>query len=159
VQVILLIGEQELVLDFVCFSINDTLWATGLAWVREVVRPSMLNKLPNSPDYIAGMINVRGDVIPVFNGADLLMPGYKHDGEDGRAIMIFHFDDELFGLKVHHVKKVISVNREDISAVKHIEGAAEVFAGGVINSVDNSRVIVLNTENLLLFFRKNRRQH
>jgi purine-binding chemotaxis protein CheW len=147
------------VLNLICFEVNNILWATGLAWVREVVRPLSMDPLPVSADYIRGMINVRGEVIPVFDGRALLVTSpTENDILDIRSrVLLFQTDEEIIGFGVDAVRGVVNINPDDAKAIASIDGIHKVFAGGVF-SMDNTPVILLDAEKLIAFFRKNRRK-
>lgn len=144
-------------LNLVCFEVNNTLWASGLAWIREVVLPLSLARLPNSPDYIKGMINVRGEVIPVFDGSALLLSNQSDTiKKPDSKILLFVSGKETFGLMVDSIRGVLNVTPENVKDIVKADGIHKIFAGAVIKG-DNGSIILLNTENLIAFFMKNRR--
>lgn len=65
--------SDGLLYPVIFFKLNGQLWAIGLGWVQEVLQPRGLSPMPNAHPAIAGLLNVRGQVLPVLRGGDMLM--------------------------------------------------------------------------------------
>lgn len=159
-QPLLWLRELNDVLSLIYFNVDNTLWAVGLPWVREIVRPVTMGHLPNSPDYITGMINVRGEIVPVFNGAELLLKEIETKRTKGKRglVMLFVAEDEIFGLSVNSVNQVRQVDPARVHVAGEIEGAARDFVGALVSDSDHRHAMLLDAEKLICFFRKNRRK-
>ena len=58
------IGEAT---QYLTFKLEDEVYATDIAQVREVLEYSRVTKVPRTPDYMRGVINLRGHVVPVLD--------------------------------------------------------------------------------------------
>ncbi len=59
--------EEETFLQMVTFHLGEEEFAFSIAHVKEIVRMSPVTRVPKSPDFIEGVINLRGNVIPVVD--------------------------------------------------------------------------------------------
>lgn len=59
-------GIEEL-LPLVCFRLGDEQYALDIARVHEVLRLTPVTRVPQMPDFVLGVINARGNIIPVFD--------------------------------------------------------------------------------------------
>ena len=53
--------------QYLTFKLEDEVYATNIAQVREVLEFSKVTKVPRTPDYMRGVINLRGRVVPVLD--------------------------------------------------------------------------------------------
>ena len=53
--------------QYLTFKLEDEVYATDIAQVREVLEYSKVTKVPRTPDYMRGVINLRGHVVPVLD--------------------------------------------------------------------------------------------
>ena len=79
------VGEE--VLQFVTFTLNNEEYAVDILNVQEINRITEIARVPNSPDFIEGVVNLRGKVIPVLNL---------------RKIFGFEEKDTVASIVVHH---------------------------------------------------------
>ena len=49
--------------QYVTFHLEDTLYGVEVGWVQEVLRPHARTRIPRSPDTVAGLVNLRGQVV------------------------------------------------------------------------------------------------
>lgn len=105
------------------FQLRGLTWATELKWIREVVPATGINPLPNSNPFVAGMINIRGEIIPVFHTDKVL---FSHDesslAQGDRKILLIHDDGENLGILVDRVLRVENVNSEDLAPLDSVSG-------------------------------------
>ena len=53
--------------QYITFKLGDELFAINVTQVREVLDLSLITKVPTAPDYMRGVVNVRGNAIPVVD--------------------------------------------------------------------------------------------
>ncbi len=100
------VGDQ--VLQFVTFTLNEEEYAVDILNVQEINRITEIAKVPNSPDYVEGVINLRGKVIPVIN----LRRKFRFDekeSDDESRIIIMEINEITNGLIVDSVSEVLRV--------------------------------------------------
>ena len=111
-------GEEEQVLiaegsiiQLVSFVLDDVEYGVDILAVHEILRFPEITRLPNTPDFIKGVINLRGNVIPVvdvrkrfgFSAAKIT---------DLTRIIVIETSDKLTGLMVDNVHQVVRITQE-----------------------------------------------
>jgi len=98
----------EDVLQFVTFTLNNEQYAVDILNVQEINRITEITKVPNSPDYVEGVINLRGKVIPVINLRKKFCFEEKLKDDTSR-IIIMEINGITNGLIVDSVSEVLRV--------------------------------------------------
>ncbi len=136
------------VVQMVSFMLEDIEYGIDILQVHEIIRIPEITRLPNTPPYIKGVINLRGSVVPVVNMRERfgLPPGVQ--GEQTRIIVI-ESGEKLIGLWVDSVYQVVRLPLANIDPPSElIEGISEEFIKGV-GRLRNRLIIILNFESLL----------
>ncbi len=124
--------------QWVSFVLGDEVFACRVADVQEIIPYSEPVPVPGGPDAISGILNVRGDIIPVLNTAQLLN---TRSGEAQR-IIILEQGEELTGLEVDRVGEIIAVAPQQID---HATQDNEHIRGTVLH---RDRLVILMELNL-----------
>lgn len=98
----------EKVLQFVTFSLNKEEYAVDILNVQEINRITEITKVPNSPAFVEGVINLRGKVIPVVNLRKKFGLEDKPTDDTSR-IIIMEINGITNGLIVDSVSEVLRV--------------------------------------------------
>ncbi|UCD35434.1 MAG: chemotaxis protein CheW [Nitrospiraceae bacterium] len=96
------------VLQFVTFTLNNEHYAVDILNVQEINRITEITRVPNSPDYVEGVINLRGKVIPVINLRRKFHLADRETDETSR-IIIMEIGGITNGLIVDSVSEVLRV--------------------------------------------------
>ncbi len=91
----------------VTFNLGEE-YGVQISQVHEIVRVEGVTKVPNSPAYMEGVINLRGRVLPVLNLRKRLNLSAREIGKDSR-IMVTEVNGKVLGLLVDGVSQVIRV--------------------------------------------------
>jgi purine-binding chemotaxis protein CheW len=104
------IGKKEAVqiLQLVTFLIGNEEYAVDILYVQEINRMLQITKVPNSPEYVEGVINLRGRVIPVIDLRTRLGMIKKEHDQNTRIIVIDVLGNTL-GFIVDSVKEVLRI--------------------------------------------------
>ena len=105
---------------YLSFVICDELFAVNVSKVLEVLQKQSISKVPNAPDYIKGIINFRGEVVPVFESRTKFNLTEREINEPYVIIVLdLSSENELFriGAIVDKVKDVITIMDDDIKPV------------------------------------------
>lgn len=143
-------GRTEDMEQFVVFRLEDEEFGVEIATVQEIVRvPDELAKVPRTEDYIRGVMNLRGAVIPLvdqrarFN----LPPCEDHDRQ---RIVVFTISGTQTGFIVDSVAEVMRIARADIKPAPEMTDPARRMIRRVANLPDTRRMILLlDTEKLI----------
>lgn len=137
--------------SYFTFRLGGELFAVNIGQVAKILELTEITKVPNSPEYFMGIINVFGDIIPVFNGR--LKFGF-HETENTREscilIMVFEFDGHAYssGIVVDSVEKVLIFEPGQISTEPHASKGINVEFINGITAFNEEPVIVLNIEKI-----------
>ncbi|ACH40933.1 MULTISPECIES: chemotaxis protein CheW [Citrifermentans] len=129
-------------IQLVSFNLEKEEYGINVLMVREIIRMLNITRVPNTPHYVEGVINLRGKVIPIINlrkKFDLVDSEY----DKRTRIMVMEVVGELMGFIVDEVSEVIRISEKEIQppppAVS--SGIEQECMAGVINQAD--RLLVL----------------
>ena len=135
--------ERINVVQLVSFALDDVEYGVDILNVYEIQKVNQIAHLPNSPDFIKGILNLRGDVIPVV---DLRIRfGLKvTEPTEFSRIIIIDTNNKKIGLFVDNVRKVIRIPETNVSPPSDlITDLSEEFIQG-IGRLQDHLVIILN---------------
>ena len=140
-------GNEELQLS--CFYLEKTLLGVDLQLVQEINEELNITKVPCSPDYVLGIMNLRGQIITVIDQGKKI--GFKPSSTtpDSRIIIV-QSQDEFIGLLVDRIADIITVKRKAITkSPSNIKGAQGRFFQGVIQTKSQELLSLLDIEVVL----------
>lgn len=141
--------EEAVPQQFLTFTIDEEEYGVDIMRIREVKGWSTITRLPNTPEFMRGVLNLRGIVIPIFDlrarfGGELTQATEKN------VIVIMTVVDRIAGLLVDTVSDILTVQPDEIKSSPNDEiNIHERFVNGLI-AVEDRMVIVLNMEKLLI---------
>jgi purine-binding chemotaxis protein CheW len=134
--------------QFLTFTVGEGEYGVDIMSVREIKGWSEVTRLPNRPDHMRGVMNLRGLIIPIFDlrcrfGQGLTEAGDKH------AIVILAVGDRTIGVLVDAVSDILEVTTGEIKpAPQQEEAAAEGrYVSGLI-AREGRMVVLLRMEDL-----------
>lgn len=144
-------GEKEQTMQLVGFTIGKEQFGVNILSVQEIIRSAPITAVPNSPEFIEGVINLRGSIIPVIDLRKRLnLKKKREDLEAATWIVIINIDDKVTGFIVDSVTKVLKIQTDAIEPPpdivvaglksKYIQGVCEIDAGLLI-LLDFSRIL------------------
>ncbi len=95
---------KDILMKLVLFETQESLWGVELKWVKEVLPSKGIDPLPNAQSPVAGLINVRGEVIPVVKGSELLS-ATKGNALSQKILLLYDGKSEI-GLLVDSVTRI-----------------------------------------------------
>ncbi len=133
----------------ITFTLGEEKYGLDILKVRELISfPEGLTRIPGMPDFIIGMFNLRGLVIPVMD----LRKKFKMSSEERHefsVIIIVEVDNKNIGLTVDSVSDVIFVKEEDMQDTSELAVNVDTkFIKGVAKTKDEM-VILLDIDYLL----------
>jgi purine-binding chemotaxis protein CheW len=139
--------EEEPSQQFLTFNIGDEGYGVGLMSVREIKGWSKTTRLPNSQDFMKGVINLRGVVIPIFDLRKRFGMGDTEPTEKN-AVIILAVGKRLIGILVDTVSDILSASADDIRPAPHVESKINAnFVNGLI-SIEDKMVVLLDVEKI-----------
>ena len=99
--------------QLVVFSIADEVYAVDIHQVKEIIRVPEITRVPRTPEFVEGVVNLRGSVIPVIDLRKRLGFEAGQAGRDQR-IVVMEMGEQTVGMIVDSVSEVLQVDVEDI---------------------------------------------
>jgi len=140
--------EDTLKGRYLTFSLGDESYGIEVRYVTEIVGMQKITEIPELPDYVKGIINLRGKIIPVI---DVRLRFRKEPKEynDRTCVIVIDIRDLSIGLIVDTVSEVISIPDEDIVEPPEMnKGFSNRYIKN-IGKVGNEVKLLLDCEKLL----------
>ncbi|MFW5857009.1 MAG: chemotaxis protein CheW [Planctomycetota bacterium] len=141
-------AKQKDVTQVVSFQLHDEEYAIEITKVKEIILVAGITRVPQMPDFIEGIINLRGNVIPVLDLRKRFgLPGKALD--DQTRIVVTRMDARIVGLIVDSVSQVMKLPNADIQdPPETIAGLAGEYLVGVA-TVDERLILLLDIERIM----------
>jgi purine-binding chemotaxis protein CheW len=144
--------ETEDVVQMVGFIVAGELFGVDILMVQEIIKDITITAIPDSPDFIKGVINLRGNIIPVINLARRLKlaDAGPSDGEDG-WIIVLDVGGRVTGFMVERVTRVIKTQADAIKPPPElvVSGLKSDYIRGVCRQ-DQRLLAILDFNRILL---------
>ncbi len=149
-------NEMELV-DFRIFKyegdeVYEGIYGVNVAKVREIIRVPKLTELPGTPEFIEGIFDLRGVVIPVVNLAKWMGVNPPEEADKNARIIITEFNNILIGFIVHEAKRIRRINWKDIEPASFTGGSGALDKSkitGVTRIEDEAVLLILDLETVV----------
>jgi len=139
-------GDQR---QLVVFQLGGEGYCVDISKVREINRVVEITKIPESPEFVEGVINLRGQIIPIIDLRKRFK--MKHDpekvGHADNRIMVVETNGSIVGFIVDAVKEVLRISNDSIEQTpdllsleidrNYIEGVA---------TINNRLLIIVNSD-------------
>lgn len=140
-------GNDE-VLQWVTFRLEDETYGINVMQVQEVLRYTEIAPVPGAPDYVLGIINLRGNVVTVIDTRARfgLQPGEVNDNS---RIVIIESDKQVIGILVDSVAEVVYLKSSEIDSAPNVgTDESAKFIQGVSNR-DGQLLILVDLNKLM----------
>lgn len=129
-------------IQLVSFKLDEEEYGVDVLKVREIIRMPSITRVPNTPHYVEGVINLRGKVIPIMSIRKRFGLGEVENDKSTR-IMVMDVDGELMGFIVDSVSEVIRISEQEIQPPPPVAtgGLDQECMSGVVNQPE--RLLVL----------------
>jgi purine-binding chemotaxis protein CheW len=135
-------------MQFISFAIGNDQYGVDIMSVREIKGWSDVTHLPRQPEYIRGVLNLRGVMVPIIDLRCRFGQG-KTDAGPMHVVIIVSIDNRLVGLLADRVLDIVSVEVAKIQPVPQIAKAARVtFLAGLV-TLDDYMIALIDLDNLL----------
>jgi len=139
--------ESGMMVQFVSFKVDDSEYGIDIMAVREIQGWVKVTTLPNTPEYVRGVLNLRGTIVPIFDLRCRFGNG-RTDATTLHVVIIVAVGERTMGLLVDAVSDILTINTEEILPVPEIEARGDQrFLTGLI-TVQERMVAILEIERL-----------
>ncbi len=142
-------NEMELV-DFRILKQEDErvyegIYGVNVAKVREIIKIPKLTELPGVPEYIEGIFDLRGVVIPVVNLAKWMKIDEPPVEQLKPRVIITEFSDILIGFIVHEAKRIRRISWNDIEPASFVAGMGALDKSQItgVTRIENDEVLLI----------------
>ena len=135
---------------FLVFNLGTEEYGIDIQKITTIIEKDMsIARVPKTPAYLKGVINLRGEIIPVIN---LRRRFNLADGEDTEEtrIIIVKFEEIVVGLIVDSVAEVVELDEDSIENITNIAGELSLDYIMGVGKVEGRIITLLNLEKLIL---------
>jgi purine-binding chemotaxis protein CheW len=143
--------EKEQLMQLVGFTIGKEQFGVDILMVQEIIRSAPITSVPNSPEFIEGVINLRGNIIPVIELRKRLNLYRKESAAKDAWILILDIGGRVTGFIVDSVTKVLKIMESSIDQPPDVvmAGLANRYIKGVCD-IGGSLLILLDFNRILM---------
>lgn len=139
-------GSGDL-LQLVSFHVGDEEFGLDILRVQEIIRIQPLTRVPNLPDYIDGVINLRGKVIPVI-GLRKRLGLDKQTADKRTRIVVVDVHGQVLGFVVDSVSEVLRIHTDTVEPTPRLGKVDRDYISGV-GKLDSRLLLLLDLEQLM----------
>ncbi len=159
------ISEEKIIVEYdykiVSFRIGNEYYGIDIMSVKEILKENKFTKVPNTLNFVVGVYNLRGEIIPVIDLAKMFNLKVKSDNNDKsslKSIIVIKVENLLIGLIVEQIQRVIPLKRKDIQPPSPLLGSInEKFITGVIE-LDNKLYVIFDTDSIFSSKEKSKKE-
>lgn len=133
---------------YLTFWTDNQLFGISIAAVEQIVKMQRIISIPEFPDYAKGIIDLRGNIIPII---DVRLRLHKQEVpyNDRTCIIVTNIQQNLIGLIVDSVDEVTKLDKENISAPPKISADnVNAYLTGIAK-FDEKIILLLNPDKIL----------
>ena len=139
-------GSEEI--QLILFDLGNSLYGIEISKVSEINRLEEITVLPKAPAFIEGVINLRGNVVPVIDlrkrfGMNLIERTKRN------KIIVVLLGKRLFGIIVDGVHEVISISKDQIEPTLPTTSGLKAEFINAIGKYMDKLIIILEIENII----------
>ena len=135
-------------LQWVTFQLEEETYGINVMQVQEVLRYSEIAPVPGAPDYVLGIINLRGNVVTVID-TRLRFGLPENEITDNTRIVIIESDKQVIGILVDSVAEVVYLKKSEIDSAPNVgtEESARFIQG--VSNRDGELLILVDLDKML----------
>ena len=134
--------------QIVSFRLANEEYGVNIMQVQEIILLGQITKMPEVPDYICGLINLRGHVIPIIDLRRRFgLP--VHESDEHTRIIVVNVSDKTIGMVVDAVDEVLRITADQIEPPpSSIAGIDHSYITGLVK-FEKKLLVLLSIENIL----------
>lgn len=134
--------------QFVIFRLEEQDYAVDINCVNEITEMKEITKVPNGEEYLEGILNLRGNTIPVINLKRKLMIKAENAGNQ---ILVIESDQISCGLIIDSAKDVKTFPKDYIESIENTNGLSDNSQiKRIINDKGSNIILVLDMETVMV---------
>ena len=134
--------------ELISFAIGDDQYGVDIMAVREIKGWTAITHLPKQPDYVRGVLNLRGVIVPIVDLRCRFSQGMT-EATPMHIVIIVQIGSKLVGLLADRVLDIVSLDADQIQPVPRVVQSARLdFLSGIV-TVDDAMIALIDLANLL----------
>jgi len=141
--------EERDTAQLVVFTLGNEEYGVGILDVREIVKTGTVTMIPNAPDFLKGVINLRSKIVGVIDLEKRFLLKREDEEYTGKHIVIAEIGDGTFGLLVDEVTDVLRLPKENVKLPPEMITKIGVDYVKGIGTLGDKLIILLDLEKVL----------
>ncbi|HEY9149191.1 MAG: chemotaxis protein CheW [Gammaproteobacteria bacterium] len=134
--------SNDPVVQWVTFRLDEEIYGINVMQVQEVLRVSEIAPVPGAPEYVLGIINLRGNVVTVIDTRERLGLSSK-EVDDSTRIVIIEADKQVVGILVDSVAEVVDLRMSEVESAPNVgNDESSKYIQGVASHDDELLILV-----------------
>lgn len=138
---------QSTVSRYLTFFVDDEQYGLDISRIKEIIAPINITHIPKTPDFVKGVINLRGSIIPVVD-VRLKFGMTEREIDVNTAIIIYEINKVSIGFIVDQVEDVLSLSDDHISESPKFGSNIDTSFIESIAEVNNEVIMLLSLEKI-----------
>lgn len=141
-------ANEDATSQLVSFRLANEEYAVHITHVQEIILIGPLTEMPQVPEYVRGLVNLRGHVIPIVDlRIRFALP--VHESTEHSRIIVLNVDGKTIGIVVDAVDEVLRIHADQIEpAPTGLMGLGQQYVSGLVK-FEQKLLILLNIERIL----------
>lgn len=137
---------SEVMERYLTFHTDNLIFGVSTNYIIEIITNHVITSIPMMPNYVKGIINLRGQIVPIIDiRAKLGKPAIEYT--NASCVIVLNVDSVFIGIIVDAVDQVLDIDYSRISPVP--SSNREELVSGMISLPDNHVVLLLDCETLV----------
>ena len=124
-------GVETRSLQLIAFSIGEQIYGVEITTVREIRAWNGATPLPNTREFVRGVINLRGTIVPIYDLRARFGDG-KTEPTKNHVVVVMSVGDKWVGILVDAVSDILTVSKDDIHTVPEGNASDTELLSGII---------------------------
>jgi purine-binding chemotaxis protein CheW len=141
-------SESGELIQYIVIKIDDEQYGINIKFIDNIVRMQQITRVPKVDDYLKGVINIRGEIVPVMSVR--MKMGLAEDEITGksRIIILKTSEGDLVGIIVDQVNQVLTLDSNNIEKVRYDDKKGKANASFVngVGHYDGGLVSILDLD-------------
>lgn len=141
--------------QLVVFKLWDQNYAINIASVHEIILMEHITRVPRTPAFLKGVINLRGKIIPVIDMRKRFSVDWHTEITEDTRIMIVEAGSSIVGMIVDQVTEVIRLSRDDIEPLPAASAGFDASFIRGVGKIEDSLIMLLDVQDVFAQINKN----
>jgi purine-binding chemotaxis protein CheW len=141
------LDNSEDIVQLVGFVIGEEEYAVPILSIQEIIKPLSWTRVPQVPNYVVGVFNMRGSVLPLINLRLKFGLSEKKQNDDTRFI-VMKYENEIAGFIIDRLTMAIRIKKSDIGPAPDTTNKENTSIDGV-GKQDDRIITILKVKKLL----------